>query len=435
MGGYGSGKTTLAQILSERLGILPYELDRVVFGDGSGPPAQPRSLASFVDQLTAEDCWIADGNYVHWAEPLLARADLILFLDTSWPWAMWRALKRELTAGSRGQPRPGLRHAMRVCSRYYFDERRSSVNATGLLETRSTALAELARFAHKIRHCRSSRDAVSHVGSPPESVMAARRSNLSLAHAAAAFVRQHNRDGDLRFWYDAGDRHRGIYLAIASAHFWEHRLVSADFPDWTDIATGRQRPMAVGRRIALMTSREAPLELARGRMKSSGLRLELIDRQVIGHASESFELAIIELTPSEDAIVLPLALGEMIPIHGTIRRRRGGIQVVTRPRRWHYAAELDIESSIADTLANGTGYLHVKGSLEGGPVGIGVLARDRTRFLSRLGLPAERETVDAYLPIERLGAAAAVIVQAWDRRRSGELAIDAMEIVCVRGET
>ena len=434
VGGCASGKTTLARRLSEKLGILHYELDRVAFGDGTGPPAQPRSRASFVDQLAAEDCWIADGDYVHWVEPLLARADLILFLDTSWPTATWRALKRELTARSAGEPRLGLWPALRACSRYHFDWRRASVTATGVLETRSTALAELARFAHKIRHCRSARDAVSHVATPPEFVMAARRPDLSMAHAAAAFVRQHDLDGELRFWYDAGDRHRGVYLLIAAAHCWESRLVGTDFPDWTDIATGRQRPIAVGRRIALMTSREAPLELARAWMQSFGLRLELIDQQVIGHASESFELAIIELTPSEDAIVLPLSLGEMIPIHGTIRRRAGGLQVVTPPKRWHYAAELEIESAIAETLANRMGYLHVKGSLEGGPVGIGVLARDRTSFLSRLALPAERETVDVYLPIERLGDATAVIVQAWDRRRSGELTIDAMEIVCAPGE-
>ena len=436
MGGYGSGKTTLARFLSERLGILPYDLDRVAFGDGNGPPAQPRSLASFVDQLMAEDCWIVDGNYVRWVEPLLARADLILLLDIPAPRAMWRFLRREFTVSVPSQRRPGLWHAIRVSSRYYLDGgRRSSVDGIGLLETRSTAVAELARFAHKIRHHRSSRDAASGVGSPPESVMAARRSRLSMAHAAAAFVTTHNRDGDLRFWYDAGDRYRGIYLAIASANFWEFRLVGADFPDSADIATGRQRPIAVGNRIALMTSREAPLELARRRMKSLGLRLELIDQRAIGSGAESFELAIIELSPSADADVLPLSLGEMVPRHGTIRGHRGGIQVVTRPRRWHYAAELGVESAIAGSLANRMGYLRVTGSLEGGPVGVGVLARDLTRFLSRRVLPAGRKNVDVYLPVERLGDAAAVIVQTWDRRRSGALAIDAMEIVCARGET
>ena len=81
------------------MGIIPYELDHVVYGDGSGMPCEPRSLAAFVDQLAAEDSWVVDGNYATWVDPLLAKADLIILLDVPRLTAVWRVVKREVTGG------------------------------------------------------------------------------------------------------------------------------------------------------------------------------------------------------------------------------------------------------------------------------------------------------------------------------------------------
>jgi predicted kinase len=66
IGGSGVGKSTLARALSDKLGILAYDVDRVVDRDGRGVPTPPCVRAAFVDRLAAEERWILDCNHVGW---------------------------------------------------------------------------------------------------------------------------------------------------------------------------------------------------------------------------------------------------------------------------------------------------------------------------------------------------------------------------------
>lgn len=83
IGNAGSGKSTLARALGSRLGAASLDLDRVYWEPGR--IAQQRAIelacadvAAFCDSHAA---WIVEGCYAELAQPLLARAPLLLWLD------------------------------------------------------------------------------------------------------------------------------------------------------------------------------------------------------------------------------------------------------------------------------------------------------------------------------------------------------------------
>ena len=81
-GGQGSGKTTLAARLHELTGLPVHELDLVArIGGGNGPERPEAERAALVAALAAEDAWITEGVHIGWTEPLLARAEAIVWLD------------------------------------------------------------------------------------------------------------------------------------------------------------------------------------------------------------------------------------------------------------------------------------------------------------------------------------------------------------------
>lgn len=74
----GSGKSTLARALSVALDVPYHELDALYHGPGWVP------RPSFVEEVTAlaaTDSWVADWQYSAVRPLLLARADLLVWLD------------------------------------------------------------------------------------------------------------------------------------------------------------------------------------------------------------------------------------------------------------------------------------------------------------------------------------------------------------------
>lgn len=80
-GASGSGKTTLSAQLAEALGVPHVELDALHHGpDWSEPPLE--EFRRRVEEATAGDAWVVDGNYERKLEDrLLERADLVVWLD------------------------------------------------------------------------------------------------------------------------------------------------------------------------------------------------------------------------------------------------------------------------------------------------------------------------------------------------------------------
>jgi adenylate kinase family enzyme len=95
VGTTGSGKTTLAGRLSDRLEIPHIELDALNWGPNwTMRPAD--EFRANVDQATSDDSWVVDGNYSRARDMLWTRADSVVWLDYPLPLVFWRLLWRTL---------------------------------------------------------------------------------------------------------------------------------------------------------------------------------------------------------------------------------------------------------------------------------------------------------------------------------------------------
>jgi adenylate kinase family enzyme len=100
VGTTGSGKTTMAGRLAQKLDLPHTELDSLNWGpDWTMRPNEEFRVA--VDQASSCDQWVIDGNYSRARNIIWPRADTIVWLDYSLPrviWRLWwRTLRRTLT--------------------------------------------------------------------------------------------------------------------------------------------------------------------------------------------------------------------------------------------------------------------------------------------------------------------------------------------------
>lgn len=91
----GSGKTTFARELATKLGHPHFEMDALFHEDGWQQP--PREVfRARIDDATAGDCWVIDGNYSSARDIVWGRADTIIWLDYPLTLIMWRLWWRTL---------------------------------------------------------------------------------------------------------------------------------------------------------------------------------------------------------------------------------------------------------------------------------------------------------------------------------------------------
>lgn len=111
IGGGGSGKTTLARKLAARMGLPVFELD-------TGAELDP-----------AEPTWIGEGIYLWQIEPILDRADVIVWLDLPRHVAFRRMVTRHIKLTIlRRNPHPGFRKMLHFAwgqREYYTDPARA----------------------------------------------------------------------------------------------------------------------------------------------------------------------------------------------------------------------------------------------------------------------------------------------------------------------
>ncbi|MCW2542459.1 MAG: family ATPase [Frankiales bacterium] len=89
----GSGKTTTAQRLSERLGLPHTEIDALFHG----PDWVPRpSFAADVDAFSREPAWVTEWQYSSMRPLLLDRADTLVWLHFRRTTVMWRLIRRTI---------------------------------------------------------------------------------------------------------------------------------------------------------------------------------------------------------------------------------------------------------------------------------------------------------------------------------------------------
>jgi len=95
IGTTGSGKTTVAHAVAERLGLPRIELDALFWKPNWGETPDQEFLPR-VDEATRGDRWVIDGNYSRTRPIVWARADTIVWLDYSFPRVFLQLLGRTI---------------------------------------------------------------------------------------------------------------------------------------------------------------------------------------------------------------------------------------------------------------------------------------------------------------------------------------------------
>lgn len=96
VGTSGTGKSTLARALAERIGAAWLELDAVHHLPGWEPSTTAEFRAAVSEFLAIHDRWVVDGNYGAVRDLLWTAADTAVWLDLSRARTMWRVTTRSL---------------------------------------------------------------------------------------------------------------------------------------------------------------------------------------------------------------------------------------------------------------------------------------------------------------------------------------------------
>ncbi len=159
----GSGKTTLARQVAARLDAPCYELDVIGYENGSGAKRSVEQRQADIQKIGAQSSWVVEGAFLWWVDDLLARADVIIWLDLHWRLCWWRIVRRHIKANlARNNRHPGFRNMLRFASGvrpYYtapFPVTPSGPDDDGA--NRAAVTQVLAGYQNKVIRCRRPAD-------------------------------------------------------------------------------------------------------------------------------------------------------------------------------------------------------------------------------------------------------------------------------------
>lgn len=101
----GSGKTTFAKTLGEKLTVPVTHLDQIMWLPGNVAIPYQQFLQA-QEEVFKKDSWIIDGNYTKSIPNRIDKAETIIFFDTSRIVCLWRIIKRYFM--NFGKPAPDL---------------------------------------------------------------------------------------------------------------------------------------------------------------------------------------------------------------------------------------------------------------------------------------------------------------------------------------
>ncbi len=158
IGAAGSGKTTLAHHFAMRLAIPTYDLDSVAYENGAGVKRPLGTRQAEVHAITEQSQWITEGGYIGWTEPLVAAADVVIWLDLSWHIAVWRIVLRHLRASLAGTNKHrGIRKLLRFVwrtRRYYTAAPVPTTPEDDSAMSRAATATMLQPYMSKVIRCR-----------------------------------------------------------------------------------------------------------------------------------------------------------------------------------------------------------------------------------------------------------------------------------------
>jgi len=152
LGCSGSGKSTLAAALAEKLG-LPFVATDNIYWRAGWTPTPASEVFAWIEDATAQERWVLDGNFDAQREVLWGRAELAVWLDLPWTTTMSRVLRRNLRWWIKSTPVwgglrmplarawDGVRHAARshALKRRTYPDLFASFPALKVVHIRSTA--------------------------------------------------------------------------------------------------------------------------------------------------------------------------------------------------------------------------------------------------------------------------------------------------------
>jgi len=103
VGTTGSGKTTVARAIAERLEIPHIEID-ALFWKPNWQETPDEELFRRVDEETDRPAWVLDGNYSRTRGITWPRADTIVWLDYSFPRVFGQLLRRTIRRAITREP-------------------------------------------------------------------------------------------------------------------------------------------------------------------------------------------------------------------------------------------------------------------------------------------------------------------------------------------
>lgn len=104
VGTSGSGKTTMARRLAERLGLPHIELDELHWGPNWTEEPDEVFRERTLRAVEGCDGWTVDGNYSVTRDILWPRADTLVWLDYSLPLILWRLTRRTFSRALLDEP-------------------------------------------------------------------------------------------------------------------------------------------------------------------------------------------------------------------------------------------------------------------------------------------------------------------------------------------
>lgn len=114
VGGSGTGKSTLCEILSKKFNLPAIHLDAINF-DADWVEIDKNERDRIISTKSNEEKWIIDGNYNKTLKERFEKADLIIWLDYSTAMQLKGVLKRYLKTRNNERPEiPGCKERLNL---------------------------------------------------------------------------------------------------------------------------------------------------------------------------------------------------------------------------------------------------------------------------------------------------------------------------------